>query len=71
MLYVDNSYGESLTETFTNNFNALGGTVVAAVPHLEILSPEIKPEESYLAQLQQAKVGNTEALVAISYSRHA
>ena len=70
-LYIDNPYGQSLNEVFTDHFTALGGTVVANVPHQEILSPEFEGGESYLFELQQANPENSEALIAISYPEHA
>lgn len=60
-LYVDNAYGQGLSQAFAENFEALGGTVTASVPHDDLEAV------SYLAQLNQCVEGEPEALVAISY----
>ncbi len=70
VLYVDNSYGRSLSKIFKEHFESLGGTVIAVVPHDEEVTPEIEGGESYLEQLQKAYAVDAEALVAISYFRH-
>jgi ABC-type branched-subunit amino acid transport system substrate-binding protein len=70
-LYVDNPYGRGLSEVFSQQFQALGGMVVATVPHPEFIDSEFETERSYLAELQLASTGDAEALVAISYPDHA
>jgi branched-chain amino acid transport system substrate-binding protein len=70
VLYVNNAYGQSLSKVFSDNFIALGGTVKAAIPHPEVVNPELQGSETYLPQLRDAYTGETEALVAISYFRH-
>ncbi len=65
VLYVNNPYGQGLNDVFKQNFEALGGTVLAFVPHGEA------PKDSYVDELQQATAGNPEVLVAISYPVHA
>lgn len=65
ILYINNAYGQGLSQVFTENFQVLGGKISAAIPH------ERESAASYVAALQQAAVGNSEALVAISYTGHA
>jgi len=71
-LYIDNPYGQSLNEIFAERFTALGGTVVAAIPHQELVSSEFQGGESYQDELQRANPNfDSEVLVAISYPQHA
>ena len=65
VMYVNNAYGQGLKDEFTKAFEALGGTVVAAVPHDE------EPAASYTAELRQATEGDPEVLIAMSYPGHA
>jgi ABC-type branched-subunit amino acid transport system substrate-binding protein len=65
VMYVNNPYGQGLNDEFTKAYEALGGTVVASVPHDE------EPAASYTAELRQATEGGPEALIAISYPGHA
>ncbi len=65
ILYINDAYGEGLSQVFTENFQVLGGKISAAIPHGGELAA------SYVAALQQAAVGNSEALVAISFPAHA
>ncbi|MEK8016780.1 MAG: ABC transporter substrate-binding protein, partial [Candidatus Parabeggiatoa sp.] len=65
ILYINDAYGQGLTQVFTENFQALGGRISAAIPHNNELAP------SYVAELQQALTETAEALVAISFSGHA
>ena len=46
-LYVNNAYGQGLSEEFTKAFEAAGGKVTAQVPHEQ-------EQASYLAELQKA-----------------
>jgi ABC-type branched-subunit amino acid transport system substrate-binding protein len=46
-MYVNNAYGQGLSEEFTKAFEAAGGTVLAQVPHEQ-------EQASYLAELQKA-----------------
>jgi len=77
ILYVNNSYGQGINRVFTENFEALGGTVVAAVSHEEKRGGDVEEEVSYLAELQQAakmdwsEEQRPQALVAMSYKGHA
>lgn len=64
-LYVDNPYGQGLAEKFAEEFERLGGKVLALVPHPEEALP------SYVAELEKALAGGPAVLVAISYPGHA
>ncbi len=65
VLYVNNPYGQGLTDVFKANFEEMGGTVTAAIPHDE------NPAPTYQAELAQAAEGEPDALAAISYPGHA
>ena len=65
ILYVNNAYGQGLTEVFTESFAKFGGKVLAAVPHDE------KAAESYTAELKKALAGNPDRLLVYSYPEHA
>ncbi|HDH97834.1 MAG TPA: hypothetical protein ENF70_01700 [Deltaproteobacteria bacterium] len=65
MLYVDNPYGQGIRDEFTASFEALGGQVLATVPHDEA------GKASYVTELQQATSGDPDVLVAASYPQHA
>ncbi|MYA59929.1 MAG: ABC transporter substrate-binding protein [Chloroflexi bacterium] len=58
--YVNNAYGESLNESFVENFEAIGGIVSAAVPH------ELG-QASYVSELRDASEEDPEALITIAY----
>ncbi len=60
-MYVNNAYGQGLSETFAKKFKELGGTVTAQVAHTAEKAP------SYLSELQKCTEKGPEALVAISY----
>lgn len=64
-LYVNNPYGQGLSNIFTRTFEEQGGKVLAEVPHPEEAQP------SYVAELQQALQGNPDVLCAYSYTGHA
>jgi ABC-type branched-subunit amino acid transport system substrate-binding protein len=65
ILYIDDAYGRGLMEVFTTNFEALGGSVVASVPHEDKVT-------SYQSELEQAvSGGEPDALVAISFPQQA
>ncbi len=59
-LYINNAYGEGLSNVFKENFEAQGGTVSAAVP-IE------GGQASYASELRQASDGDAEVLMALSY----
>jgi branched-chain amino acid transport system substrate-binding protein len=64
-LYVNNPYGQGLSDRFAKSFEKRGGKVLAQVPHAE----EVQP--SYDAELRKALEGKPDVLVAISYPGHA
>ncbi len=64
-LYVNNPYGQGLSDRFAKSFAKRGGRVLAQVPHAE----EVQP--SYDAELRRALEGKPDVLVAISYPGHA
>ena len=59
-LYINNAYGEALSNIFQESFEDLGGTVSAAVP-IE------GGQASYVSELRQASANGATALMAISY----
>ncbi len=59
-LYINNAYGEGLSNVFQENFESQGGTVSAAVP-IE------GGQASYASELRQASQGGAEVLLALSY----
>lgn len=63
-LYVNNAYGQGLSQQFAQTFQSLGGTVTAQVPHEQ-------QQASYSAELQRCAQGNPDVLVAISYPESA
>ena len=65
ILYVNNAYGQGLSEVFTESFAKFGGKVLASVPHDE------KASESYTAELKKALAGNPDRLLVYSYPEHA
>ncbi len=66
ILYVNNAYGQGLSEVFKESFEGkYKGKVLAMVPHDE------KASESYTAELKKALAGNPDRLLAYSYPEHA
>ncbi len=63
-LYVNNPYGQGLSNAFARAFQARGGTVQAQVPHPE----EVQP--TYSSQLALALQEEPDILVCISYPGH-
>jgi len=63
-MYVNNAYGQGLSENFAASFEAEGGTVTAQVPHEQ-------EQASYLAELQKATEGSPDAIAALSYPQSA
>jgi len=63
-LYVNNAYGQGLSENFKKSFEAEGGTVTAEVPHEQ-------EQASYLAEIQKATEGSPDAIAALSYPQSA
>jgi len=63
-LYLNNPYGQGLSDMFAARFTELGGQVLAAVPHEQ-------DQASYLPQLEQATASDPDVLAAISYPQDA
>jgi branched-chain amino acid transport system substrate-binding protein len=59
-IYVNNAYGQGLSENFAAAFEKLGGTVPAQVPSEQ-------EQTTYLAELRKATEGSPDALAALSY----
>ena len=63
-MYVNNAYGEGLSDAFTENFEAAGGTITAAVPHEEELP-------TYESELTTCTADGPQAMAAIAYPESA
>jgi branched-chain amino acid transport system substrate-binding protein len=63
-MYINNAYGQGLSEIFAENFEKAGGTVTAQVPHES-------EQATYASELSQCTEGNPEALAAIAYPQSA
>ncbi|MEN9202336.1 MAG: ABC transporter substrate-binding protein [Thermostichus sp. DG_1_6_bins_120] len=60
IIYINNDYGQGLSDSFTKAFEARGGTITGAVPY--------EPgQASYRGELSQLTNGDPEALVLIGY----
>ena len=59
--YINNSFGNSLSTSFAENFEALGGTVTDQVSH------ELG-QASYSSELKKASEDDSEALITIAYT---
>lgn len=64
-IYVNNPYGQGLSNVFSRSFQLRGGIVTAQVPHPE------EPQPTYTSELALALKDKPELLVAISYPGHA
>lgn len=64
-IYVNNPYGQGLSNVFARSFQLRGGIVTAQVPHPEAPSP------TYTSELALALKDKPEVLLAISYPGHA
>ena len=60
ILYINNAYGQGLTERFTETFTKLGGTVTASVPHED-------SQPTFASELAKATDGDPDVLVTVSY----
>ncbi|MGQ9477186.1 MAG: ABC transporter substrate-binding protein [Candidatus Bipolaricaulia bacterium] len=60
-MYVNNPYGQGLSNVFCRTFEAMGGKCLAEVPHPE----EVQP--SYVAELQQALAGKPDVVHLPTY----
>jgi branched-chain amino acid transport system substrate-binding protein len=63
-MYVNNAYGQGLSEQFTETFEELGGTVTAQVSHAT------EEQVTYVSELNKCVEGGPEVLAAISYPEH-
>ncbi len=63
-MYVNNAYGQGLSQQFKKAFEAAGGKVLAEVPHESI-------QPNYQAEIRKALAGNPDVLVALSYPESA
>ena len=59
-MYINNAYGQGLSEVFAENFQAAGGTVAAQVPHES-------RQATYASELAECTAGGPDALAAIAY----
>ena len=63
-MFINNAYGEGLSEIFTEEFEKLGGTVTAQVPHES-------EQATYASELAECTSGSPQALVAPAYPESA
>ncbi|NIR29216.1 MAG: ABC transporter substrate-binding protein [Gammaproteobacteria bacterium] len=63
-IFVNNPYGQGLSNAFSRSFQLRGGKIYAQVPHPE----EVQP--TYKSQLALALKDNPDLLVAVSYPGH-
>jgi ABC-type branched-subunit amino acid transport system substrate-binding protein len=63
-MYINNAYGQGLSEIFAKNFEEAGGTVTAQVPHES-------EQATYASELSECTSGGPEALAAIAYPESA
>ena len=63
-MYINNAYGQGLSQIFTDNFEKAGGKVTAQVPHES-------EQATYASELDKCTAGNPEALVAPAYPQSA
>ena len=60
-IYVNNPYGQGLSNAFARAFEARGGTVTAQVAHPD------EPQPTYAALLEQVFAGDPEVVIAVGY----
>jgi branched-chain amino acid transport system substrate-binding protein len=63
-MYVNNAYGQGLSQQFAETLEELGGTVTAQVSHAT------EEQVTYLLELNWCVEGNPDVLVALSYPEH-
>lgn len=63
-IYINNPYGQGLSNSFTKAFEHRGGKVLAQVPHPE----EVQP--TYKSELAQALKDKPDLLLCVSYPAH-
>ncbi len=64
VMYVNNAYGEGLTDQFEKTFSELGGSVISRVPHEDT-------QPTYNSELEKATEGDPDVLVTVSYTGQA
>ena len=62
--YINNAYGEGLTQVFSREFEVNGGTITDQVPHES-------GQASYVSELRRAKESGAEALLVVAYPESA
>ncbi|HZW99854.1 MAG TPA: ABC transporter substrate-binding protein [Trueperaceae bacterium] len=65
IIYVNNPYGQGLSEAFAAAFEARGGTITASVGHPE------EPQPTYAGLLSQLFAGDPEVVIAATYPGNA
>lgn len=60
VLFVNNAYGQGLSDAFSERFTAEGGTITAQVPHEQ-------EQASYASELASCTEGDPDVLVAAAY----
>jgi branched-chain amino acid transport system substrate-binding protein len=60
VLYVNNAYGQGLSDAFSERFTAEGGTITAQVPHEQ-------EQASYASEVASCTEGDPDVLVAAAY----
>ncbi len=60
-MFINDVYGQGLSEVFAKHFEATGGSVLAQVPHES-------GQPTYASELAQCTAGGPDALAAISYT---
>jgi len=63
-MFINNAYGEGLSDSFKENFEAAGGTITAAVPHES-------EQATYASELDTCTAGAPDALAALAYPESA
>lgn len=63
-MYINNAYGQGLSEAFAGNFEDLGGTVTAQIPHES-------EQATYASELDNCTADSPDALAAIAYPESA
>ena len=60
VLYVNNAYGQGLSDAFAQRFTAEGGTITAQVPHEQ-------EQASYASEIASCTEGDPDVLIAAAY----
>jgi len=63
-IYINNPYGQGLSNSFADSFKERGGKILNQIPHPE----EVQP--TYRSQLSAALKGDPDLLVVVSYPGH-